>query len=138
MPSFISKRSIEKRSCLVHSRNESFLYASQEYLTDFAESARDALLALEVARTQPHENKVVNTEDLGSYAVLAHSISSKVLESLHDKVLAPLIQADKRGHDYLTTLNTYLARSLSRPTPNLVSWKNKLLLILDCGIHEQL
>ncbi len=80
--------------------------------TDFAESARDALLALEVARTQPHENKVVNTEDLGSYAVLAHSISSKVLESLHDKVLAPLIQADKRGHDYLTTLNTYLARNL--------------------------
>ncbi|MCL6095648.1 MAG: helix-turn-helix domain-containing protein, partial [Actinobacteria bacterium] len=47
-----------------------------------------------------------------SYAVLAHSISSKVLESLHDKVLAPLIQADKRGHDYLTTLNTYLARNL--------------------------
>src|SRR5579884_2638164 len=77
-------------------------------LGDYAESHREAALALDVARASP-EGGVRTHEELGFYGLVARAVDPGMLDALAERTLRPLLQADVRHHTrYVPTLAAYL------------------------------
>jgi sugar diacid utilization regulator/putative methionine-R-sulfoxide reductase with GAF domain len=77
-------------------------------LGDYAESHREATVALEVARASP-EGGVRTHEELGFYGLMAQAVDPGVLDALAERTLRPLLEADARRHTrYVSTLAAYL------------------------------
>jgi len=77
-------------------------------LGDYAESHREATLALDVARALP-EGGVRTHEELGLYGLVARAVDPARLDALADGTLRPLLESDRRRRTrYLPTLAAYL------------------------------
>jgi sugar diacid utilization regulator len=78
-------------------------------LGDYAESYREAELALEVARASPEGPRLRTYEDLGFYGLIARAVAPATLDALAQRVLEPLVRSDARtGAQYLRTLAAFL------------------------------
>jgi DNA-binding PucR family transcriptional regulator len=78
-------------------------------LGDFAESYREAAIALDLARSAGGEAEIRTHEDLGFYGVLAGAVDPQALDALAQRTLAALLHADRElGTRYLVTLAAYL------------------------------
>lgn len=76
---------------------------------DYAESHREAELALEVARAAPDGQRLRTHEDLGFYGLVARAVAPAVLDDLADRALEPLVRSDARtGAQYVQTLAAFL------------------------------
>ncbi len=77
-------------------------------LGDYAESHREAALALEIARRSP-TGGVRTHEELGFYGLVARAVDPAMLDTLAEQTLQPLLTADARHHtQYVPTLAAYL------------------------------
>ena len=78
-------------------------------LGDYAESYREAELALEVARASPDGERLRTHEDLGFYGLVARAVAPSMLDALAYRTLEPLIRSDDRsGTRYVRTLDAFL------------------------------
>jgi sugar diacid utilization regulator/GAF domain-containing protein len=78
-------------------------------LGDYAESHREAELALEVARAAPDGQRLRTHEDLGFYGLVARATAPAMLDDLADRALEPLVRSDARtGAQYVHTLAAFL------------------------------
>jgi sugar diacid utilization regulator/putative methionine-R-sulfoxide reductase with GAF domain len=80
-----------------------------QMLGDYAESYREAELALEVARASPGAERLRTHEDLGFYGLVARAVAPSMLDDMADRALEPLIRSDaRRGAQYVRTLAVFL------------------------------
>jgi sugar diacid utilization regulator/GAF domain-containing protein len=78
-------------------------------LGDYADSYREAELALEVARSSPDAERLRTHEDLGFYGLVARAVVPSMLDDLADRALEPLVRSDARtGAQYVRTLAAFL------------------------------
>lgn len=78
-------------------------------LGDYAESYREAALALGVARASTEGGRLRTHEELGFYGLVARAVDPALLDSLAERALEPLLQSDARtGRQYLRTLAMFL------------------------------
>jgi sugar diacid utilization regulator/putative methionine-R-sulfoxide reductase with GAF domain len=78
-------------------------------LGDFAESYREAVIALDLARSTGGQAGIRTHEDLGFYGLLAGAVDLRALDALAQRTLAALVRADRElGTRYLVTLAAYL------------------------------
>lgn len=78
-------------------------------LGEYAESYREAELALEVARASPGQSRLRTYEDLGLYGLLARAVEPAMLDAVAQTALGPLVRSDTRtGRQYVRTLAAYL------------------------------
>jgi sugar diacid utilization regulator/putative methionine-R-sulfoxide reductase with GAF domain len=78
-------------------------------LGEYAESYREAELALEVARAAPDGQRLRTHEDLGFYGLVARAVEPAMLDALAEHALEPLVRSDARtGAQYVRTLATFL------------------------------
>ena len=78
-------------------------------LGDYAESYREAQLALEVARAAPEGQRLRTHEDLGFYGLVARAVAPAMLDALADRALEPLVRSDARtGAQHVRTLAAFL------------------------------
>jgi sugar diacid utilization regulator/putative methionine-R-sulfoxide reductase with GAF domain len=76
---------------------------------DYAESYREADLALEVARASPDGQRLRTHEDLGFYGLVAGAVAPEMLDALAQRALEPLVRSDARsGARDVRTLTAYL------------------------------
>jgi sugar diacid utilization regulator/putative methionine-R-sulfoxide reductase with GAF domain len=79
-------------------------------LAEYADSYREAALALRVARMRPEGSGLRTHEDLGFYGLMAQAVAPERLETMARQTLAPLIKEDtERGTQYVRTLEGYLS-----------------------------
>jgi sugar diacid utilization regulator/putative methionine-R-sulfoxide reductase with GAF domain len=78
-------------------------------LGDYAESYREAALALQIARVSPEGQRLRTHEDLGFYGLVARAVAPAMLDAMADRALEPLVRSDARtGAQYVRTLATFL------------------------------
>ena len=78
-------------------------------LGDYAESYRDATLALGVARASIDGVRLRTHEDLGFYGLVARAVDPAMLDTLAQRALEPLRRSDARtGAQYVRTLAAFL------------------------------
>lgn len=78
-------------------------------LGDYAESYKEANLALEVARAAPPERRIRTYEELGFYGLVARATDLQILDALVQHTLRPLLDSDtQNGTRYVQTLAAYL------------------------------
>lgn len=78
-------------------------------LREYAESYREAALALDIARVSPDEWRVRTYEDLGLYGLVARAVDPGMLDALARHTLEPLLRADgEGGTHHVRTLAAYL------------------------------
>ncbi|QLL06505.1 helix-turn-helix domain-containing protein [Mycobacterium vicinigordonae] len=114
--------------------------------SDYADSYADAALGLDVARRRARPGEVLSSADLGLYGLFGHGGSRKSLESMVERALGPLIEADADGGSaYVKSLHAYLIcdRHLERAAamlhihPNTVRYRlTKIREILGVDLHD--
>jgi DNA-binding PucR family transcriptional regulator len=78
-------------------------------LGDYAESYREAALALGVARASTNGIRLRTHEDLGFYGLVAGAVDPAMLDALTQRALEPLRRLDARtGAQYVRTLSAFL------------------------------
>jgi sugar diacid utilization regulator/putative methionine-R-sulfoxide reductase with GAF domain len=78
-------------------------------LGDYAESYREAELALQVARGSSDGERLRTHEDLGFYGLVARAVAPAMLDELADHALEPLARSDARtGAQDVRTLAAFL------------------------------
>ena len=78
-------------------------------LGDYAESHREAALALEVARASTEGGRLRTHEELGFYGLVARAVDPPMLDALAERALEPLLRSDARGGgQYVRTLAMFL------------------------------
>jgi sugar diacid utilization regulator/putative methionine-R-sulfoxide reductase with GAF domain len=78
-------------------------------LRDYAESYREAELALRVARAAPDGERLRTHEDLGFYGLVARAVAPAMLDELADHALEPLVRSDaETGAQHVRTLAAFL------------------------------
>lgn len=101
-------------------------------VTTVAEALTHARQALKSA--QRHSNLVVAYEDLGLHFAALNALPDRQLQSLHEGIVRPLLEADQAGGTHLhETLLAYLAhnRSLAETARALYLHRNTLSYRLD-------
>lgn len=101
-------------------------------VTTVAEALTHARQALKSA--QRHSNLVVAYEDLGLHFAALNALPDRQLQSLHEGIVQPLLEADQAGGTHLhETLLAYLAhnRSLAETARTLYLHRNTLSYRLD-------
>jgi len=78
-------------------------------LGDYAESYREAALALGLARASTGEGRLRTHEELGFYGLVARAVDPEMLDAVAERALEPLTRADARtGGQYVRTLAVFL------------------------------
>jgi sugar diacid utilization regulator/putative methionine-R-sulfoxide reductase with GAF domain len=91
-------------------------------LSDYADSYGEASLGLDVARRRAKPAELIAAADLGLYGLLVRGSGRGSLETMVERALGPLLEADAEGgSDYIRTLSAYLAcdRHLERTAASL-------------------